>query len=98
ARSRPGTAQDGHLAARRAATISVTDNGPGIPPDLQPDVFERFVRGDSSRSRAAGSSGLGLAIVHAVTAAHGGTADVVSRPGETRFTITLPALDESGTA
>jgi len=98
ARSRPGTAQDGHLAAGRAATISVTDNGPGIPPDLQPDVFERFVRGDSSRSRAAGSSGLGLAIVHAVTVAHGGTADVVSRPGETRFTITLPALDESGSA
>ena len=75
-----------------AAIISVTDNGPGIPPDLQPDVFERFVRGDSSRSRAAGSSGLGLAIVHAVTVAHGGTADVVSSPGETRFTITLPAL------
>jgi two-component system OmpR family sensor kinase len=53
-------------------------------------VFERFVRGDSSRSRSAGSSGLGLAIVHAVTAAHGGTANVTSRPGETRFTITLP--------
>jgi two-component system OmpR family sensor kinase len=73
-----------------AVVISVTDNGPGIPAELLPDVFERFVRGDSSRSRAAGSSGLGLAIVHAVTAAHGGTADVTSRPGETRFTITLP--------
>jgi two-component system, OmpR family, sensor kinase len=72
------------------AIISVTDNGPGIPADLLPDVFERFVRGDSSRSRVAGSSGLGLAIVHAVTAAHGGTADVTSRPGETRFAITLP--------
>jgi two-component system, OmpR family, sensor kinase len=74
------------------AVVSVTDNGPGIPPELQPDVFERFVRGDTSRSRAAGSSGLGLAIVHAVTVAHGGTADVVSRPGATRFTITLPVL------
>ena len=72
------------------AAISVTDNGPGIPAELLPDVFERFVRGDSSRSRVAGSSGLGLAIVHAVTAAHGGTANVTSRPGETRFTITLP--------
>ena len=59
---------------RGTAVISVTDNGPGIPAELQPDVFERFVRGDTSRSRAAGSSGLGLAIVHAVTAAHGGTA------------------------
>ncbi len=98
ARSRGPAAADGPAAARRSATISVTDNGPGIPPDLQPDVFERFVRGDSSRSRAAGSSGLGLAIVHAVTVAHGGTADVVSRPGETRFTITLPALDDAGSA
>jgi two-component system OmpR family sensor kinase len=73
-----------------AIIISVTDNGPGITAELLPDVFERFVRGDSSRSRAAGSSGLGLAIVHAVTAAHGGTANVTSRPGETRFIITLP--------
>jgi len=73
-----------------AAVISVTDNGPGIAAELLPDVFERFVRGDSSRSRAAGSTGLGLAIVHAVTAAHGGSADVTSRPGETTFTITLP--------
>jgi two-component system OmpR family sensor kinase len=73
-----------------AVVLSVTDNGPGIPAELLPAVFERFVRGDSSRSRAAGSSGLGLAIVHAVTAAHGGTANVTSRPGETRFTITLP--------
>jgi two-component system, OmpR family, sensor kinase len=73
-----------------AAIVAVTDDGPGVPPDLQPDIFERFVRGDSSRSRAAGSSGLGLAIVQAVTAAHGGQAAVTSRPGETRFTITLP--------
>ncbi len=72
------------------AVISVTDNGPGIAAELLPDVFERFVRGDTSRSRAAGSTGLGLAIVHAVTAAHGGSANVTSRPGETRFTITLP--------
>jgi two-component system, OmpR family, sensor kinase len=72
------------------AVISVTDSGPGIPAELQPDVFERFVRGDASRSRAAGSSGLGLAIVHAVTAAHGGSAHLTSRPGETTFTITLP--------
>ena len=72
------------------AIVSVTDNGPGIPAELQPDVFERFVRGDTSRSHAAGSSGLGLAIVHAVTAAHGGTASVTSQPGETRFTIELP--------
>jgi two-component system OmpR family sensor kinase len=78
-----------------AVLMSVTDNGPGIAPELQPAVFERFVRGDRARSRAAGSSGLGLAIVHAITAAHGGTARVVSRPGETRFTIELPILDDA---
>jgi len=77
-------------ARPQEAVVSVTDSGPGIPAELQPDIFERFVRGDSSRSRAAGSSGLGLAIVRAVTAAHGGHAEVTSRPGETRFTITLP--------
>ncbi len=74
------------------AIVSVTDNGPGIPASLQPAVFERFVRGDTSRSRAVGSSGLGLAIVQAVTAAHGGQAEVTSRPGETRFTIALPMI------
>jgi two-component system, OmpR family, sensor kinase len=77
-----------------SAVISVTDDGPGIPADLQPSVFERFARGDSSRSRVGGGSGLGLSIVHAVTAAHGGTAEVTSRPGRTRFTITLPAIGD----
>jgi two-component system OmpR family sensor kinase len=76
--------------------VTVADTGPGIPPELQPDVFERFVRGDGSRSHAAGSSGLGLAIVRAVTAAHGGTSGVFSRPGETRFTVSLPALAAPG--
>ena len=56
-------------------SVTVTDDGPGIPAELQPTLFERFVRGDSSRSRAAGSTGLGLAIVDAVTAAHHGQVD-----------------------
>jgi two-component system, OmpR family, sensor kinase len=72
------------------AELSVTDNGPGIPAGLQDELFERFVRGESSRSRAGGGSGLGLAIVAAVVAAHQGTVDVSSRPGETRVTISLP--------
>jgi two-component system OmpR family sensor kinase len=72
----------------------VTDDGPGIPADLQPGLFERFVRGDSSRSHAAGSTGLGLAIVDAVTAAHGGSVGVTSRPGRTSFVITLPGMEE----
>jgi two-component system OmpR family sensor kinase len=78
------------------AELTVTDNGPGIPPELQPDLFERFVRGDSSRSRAAGSTGLGLSIVEAVIAAHHGTVAVTSQPGHTRFTITLPLAPDQG--
>jgi len=73
-----------------AAVLSVVDGGPGIAPELQAEVFERFARGDSSRSRAAGSTGLGLAIVHAVVSAHGGTVTVTSQPGRTVFTVRLP--------
>jgi two-component system OmpR family sensor kinase len=72
------------------AVLTVTDDGPGIPRDLLPEVFERFARGDSSRSRAAGSTGLGLAIVAAVVQAHDGRVSVASRKGWTRFTVTLP--------
>jgi two-component system, OmpR family, sensor kinase len=74
--------------------LSVTDDGPGIPADLQPALFERFVRGDSARTRSGGSTGLGLAIVDAVVAAHGGQVAVTSRPGRTSFVITLPALEQ----
>ena len=71
--------------------ITVTDNGPGIDLAVLPAVFERFARGDSSRSRTAGSTGLGLAIVAAIVDAHGGAVSVDSVPGETTFTVTLPA-------
>jgi two-component system, OmpR family, sensor kinase len=74
--------------------LSVTDDGPGIPEDLQPALFERFVRGDSARSGAGASTGLGLAIVQAVTTAHGGSVGVTSRPGRTSFVITLPRLGQ----
>ena len=72
------------------SVVTVTDNGPGIPEALQPEIFNRFVRGDSSRSRAAGSTGLGLAIVAAVVSAHHGSVSVDSRPGKTTFTVQLP--------
>ena len=75
-----------------AVRVSVTDSGPGIPEELQPALFERFVRGDSARSNAGTSTGLGLAIVQAVTTAHGGSVSVSSRPGHTSFVITLPRL------
>ena len=95
----------GHHGDRRgerrpatAAVLRVTDAGPGIPAELQPHIFERFARGDSSRSRAAGSTGLGLSIVHAVVTAHGGTVSVESAPGRTEFTVRLPLVPPAETA
>jgi two-component system OmpR family sensor kinase len=73
-----------------AAVLRVQDRGPGIAERLLPHIFERFARGDSSRSRAAGSTGLGLSIVHAVVTAHGGTVSVHSSPDGTAFTVRLP--------
>ncbi len=78
-------------AAGAGAELSVSDNGPGIPPELQEQVWERFARADTARSRTAGSTGLGLAIVRAVVAAHHGTLVLSSEPGSTTFRIWLPA-------
>ncbi len=87
----PGSTVTAALAATPSgATITVTDDGPGIAAELQPALFERFTRGDDSRSRQAGSTGLGLAIVAAVAAAHGGTVEVASVPGRTEFRLELP--------
>lgn len=84
------TVSTGLSTSERSVTLTVTDDGPGIPAELLPEVFERFARGDSSRSRAAGSTGLGLAIVAAVVQAHNGTVSVRSRPGRTVFEVHLP--------
>jgi len=72
-------------------TLTVADDGPGVPPELQPTVFDRFARGDAARNRDAGSTGLGLAIVRAIAEAHGGQVSLESAPGRTVFTVTLPA-------
>ena len=92
----PGTTVTTELSTSDdMVTLTVTDDGPGIPADLLPEVFERFARGDTSRSRAAGSTGLGLAIVAAVVQAHHGHVTVQSRPGRTRFTVRLPRTAQS---
>jgi two-component system OmpR family sensor kinase len=97
----PGTGTEsvahGTLPAAPRVVLTVTDNGPGIPANLLPDLFERFTRADTSRSHAtnASSTGLGLAIVDAVVAAHQGAVLVTSRPGMTRFTIVLARLAEA---
>ena len=75
--------------------LSVTDDGPGIPAELQATIFERFVRADDSRSRVKGGTGLGLAIAQAVVKAHGGTLTLTSDTSGTQFRISLPAGDAS---
>ncbi|MFF1511650.1 sensor histidine kinase [Streptomyces sp. NPDC058326] len=92
----PGTKVTARVRAEPgAALVDVEDDGPGILPELLPSVFERFARGDASRSRHAGSTGLGLAIVRAVVLAHGGEVTVTSAPGRTVFTVRLPAGTDS---
>ena len=86
-----GTVVTTRLSTEPTHTVlQIIDNGPGIPAALQSEVFERFARGDSSRSRKGGSTGLGLAIVSAVVKAHHGTITVNSSPGHTEFTVRLP--------
>ncbi len=71
--------------------LEVADEGPGMAPTDAQRVFERFYRADASRTRAAGGTGLGLAIVAAQVAAHGGTVQLRTAPGEGAvFTVRLP--------
>ncbi len=88
----PGTVVRTSIAREQdRVRISVRDNGPGVPIELQQNVFQRFARGDTSRNRAAGSTGLGLSIVAAVAHAHGGSVELDSHPGDTTFSVVLPA-------
>lgn len=78
-------------AERQALTVSVTDEGIGIPAAEQSRIFERFYRVDRARSRSTGGTGLGLSIVRHVALNHGGDASVTSREGfGAKFTVTLP--------
>jgi heavy metal sensor kinase len=75
------------------AVLTVTDTGPGISDEDLPHVFERFYRGDKSRTVSNGHAGLGLAISKAIVEAHGGTISVSSQPGTgTTFTVMLPLV------
>ncbi|WP_419843005.1 sensor histidine kinase [Candidatus Poriferisodalis sp.] len=83
------------LAARATPTgptLVVADDGPGLDSARANRIFDRFFRGDQSRSRATGGSGLGLAIARSIVDAHGGTIDLRTAPGAgCTFTIWLPA-------
>jgi heavy metal sensor kinase len=76
----------------QSVAFEVSDQGPGIPEEALPHVFERFFRAENTKQSAPGA-GLGLAIVHRIVAAHGGKIDVESAPGKgTRFTVLLSKL------
>jgi len=78
-------------AGADSVQLEVHDDGPGLPTSLQGKEFERFTRGDSSRTRASGGAGLGLSIVQAIVEAHHGRVEVASSPGDTTFTVVLPS-------
>jgi two-component system OmpR family sensor kinase len=81
------------------ALIEVSDDGPGIPEELRDSVFERFVKADEARTHdAEGSTGLGLSIVAAVVAAHGGRVWVQSSDAGTTFTALLPLATATSVA
>jgi signal transduction histidine kinase len=98
------TPEGGTIAVRAApedgaVVISVQDSGEGISAEDLPQVFERFYRGEQSRSRSAGGSGLGLAIAKGLVEAHGGEIWVDSRPGSGacfRFSLPLAPPTPSG--
>ncbi len=90
------TPENGHITLRAKAIpegvrLTVEDTGAGIPAEDLPYIFDRFWRGDKSRARTEGSSGLGLAITKQLVLAHGGTISVESETGKgTMFKIELP--------
>lgn len=83
--------------ARALQVLQVSDKGPGIPFDDRQHAFERFWRGDHSRSRNTGGSGLGLAIVQSIVQAHGGTIEISSQqPSGTCVRVSVPIHDPLG--
>jgi signal transduction histidine kinase len=73
------------------ATLTVSDDGPGVPAADRERVFERFTRLDEARGRDAGGSGLGLAIVREIVTAHGGTVELQDADPGLRVVVRLPA-------
>lgn len=92
----PGTAiRIGVGTVGEDAVLEVADEGPGLTPDQTAHIFERFYRADTSRTRATGGAGLGLAIVDSLVSAHAGRVDIDSAPGRgATFRVRLPLHSE----
>jgi PAS domain S-box-containing protein len=89
-----GATQDGAFL-----TIRVSDEGVGVPPEMQSRIFDRFFRVDNTDRRMVGGAGLGLALVKEIVAAHGGRVWVESAVGKgSTFYVTLPVMEESAAA
>lgn len=91
-RATQGAESDKGAPASSMVTLRVADDGPGIPAEIRDRVFDRFVRGDSSRTRdGRGSSGLGMSIVESLARAMGGSVRLVDCKKGTVIDVTLPA-------
>ena len=81
-------------ADQETLTLTVDDEGAGVPTELRDILFEPFVRAEASRSRRTGGAGLGLAIVRSLVEGHDGTIRVGDAPGGgARFTVTVPRFN-----
>lgn len=88
-----GTVRVGCRNTNGEVLIEIEDSGPGVPPDILPRIFERFVRAEASRNRSHGGAGLGLAICRNIVQAHGGTIAATAAPlGGLLISIRLPRL------
>ncbi|MEQ8248317.1 MAG: PAS-domain containing protein [Alphaproteobacteria bacterium] len=89
------------MAFRRdgeTVVISVSDNGPGVPPEFRDKIFEKFVQVEASDSRPRGGTGLGLSICRSLVEHHGGSMGYEDRPqGGARFCVRLPIVDSGAT-
>jgi two-component system OmpR family sensor kinase len=87
----PPVAVAGNLESHGRVVLEVIDEGPGVPLEAAPNIFDRFYRVDEARSRTRGGTGLGLAITAAILEAHGGRVELRTAPGEgAHFTVLLP--------
>ncbi|GHE44720.1 sensor histidine kinase [Streptomyces capitiformicae] len=87
----PPVAVAGSPESRGRVVLEVIGQGPGVPPEAAPNIFDRFYRVDQARARVRGGTGLGLAITAAILEAHGGRVELRTAPDEgARFAVLLP--------